>query len=122
MFRNRANAESLTSREHRATYGRSQGRKPDITIYRITEKEETCRGKREEACFVEAKHFSVTKNSKIGGYNIYKVAILCQGGINNIINSRGNTPGIKSFGGHICGKSTFLHFSAFSVLFLSQFS
>ncbi|PKY57194.1 hypothetical protein RhiirA4_478099 [Rhizophagus irregularis] len=28
-----ANAESLTSREHRAVYGRSQGRNPDITIY-----------------------------------------------------------------------------------------
>ncbi|RIA93947.1 hypothetical protein C1645_735133 [Glomus cerebriforme] len=96
-----ANTESLSSREHRATYGRSQGRKPDITIYRIMEKDES-RGKREETCFVEAKHFSVTKNSKIGGYNLYKVAILCQGGINNIISSRGNTPGIKSFGGHVC--------------------
>ncbi|PKY24708.1 hypothetical protein RhiirB3_472125 [Rhizophagus irregularis] len=32
-----ANAESLTSREHRAIYGRSQGRKPDITIYWLFE-------------------------------------------------------------------------------------
>jgi hypothetical protein len=37
LFRNRANAESLTSREHWATYGRSQGRKPDITLYWLFE-------------------------------------------------------------------------------------
>ncbi|RIB13188.1 hypothetical protein C2G38_1754810 [Gigaspora rosea] len=100
-----ANTESLSSREHRATYGRSKGRKPDITIYRVMkkdEKEETCKVEREETCFVEAKHLSVTRNSKIGGYNLYKVAILCQGGINRIIYSRGNTPKLKSFGGHIC--------------------
>ncbi|CAG8788036.1 17595_t:CDS:2, partial [Racocetra persica] len=100
-----ANTESLSSREHRATYGRSKGRKPDITIYRVMkkdEKKETCKVEREETCFVEAKHLSVTRNSKIGGYNLYKVAILCQGGINRIIYSRGNTPKLKSFGGHIC--------------------
>ncbi|CAG8683240.1 5240_t:CDS:10, partial [Funneliformis mosseae] len=92
-----ANTESLTSRSHRANYGRSQGRKPDIIVYRIVE-----RDKYEETCYVEAKNFSITRNSKIGGYNLYKVAILCQGGINNIISSRGNKPGVKSFGVHIC--------------------
>ncbi|CAB4388231.1 unnamed protein product [Rhizophagus irregularis] len=100
-----ANTESLSSREHRATYGRSKGRKPDITIYRVMkkdDKEETCKVEHEETCFVEAKHLSVTRNSKIGGYNRYKVAILCQGGINRIISSRGNIPKLKSFGGHIC--------------------
>jgi len=66
------------------------------------DKEETCKVEREEICFVEAKHLSVTRNSKIGGYNRYKVAILCQGGINRIISSRGNIPKLKSFGGHIC--------------------
>ncbi|CAG8623940.1 11862_t:CDS:10 [Funneliformis caledonium] len=98
-----ANTESLTSRSHRANYGRSQGRKPDIIVYRIVE-----RDKYEETCFVEAKNFSITRNSKIGGYNLYKVAILCQGGINNIISSRGNKPGAKSFGVHICGKRIYL--------------
>ncbi|CAG8491832.1 8038_t:CDS:2 [Funneliformis caledonium] len=100
-----ANTESLSSREHRATYGRSKGRKPDITIYRIMKKEEseeTYKDEREEACFIEVKHFSVTRNSKIGGYNLYKVTIFCQGGISRIISSRENTPELKSFGGHIC--------------------
>jgi len=43
------------------------------------EKEETYKVEREEACFVEAKHLTVMRNSKIGGYNRYKVDILCQG-------------------------------------------
>jgi hypothetical protein len=81
--------------------------------------EKTC--KCEEACFIKVKHFSVTKNSKISGYNLYKVAILYQEGVNNIINSFENISGIKSFGGHICGKSAFLHFFVFPVLFLSHF-
>ncbi|CAG8579769.1 25823_t:CDS:10 [Gigaspora rosea] len=76
-----ANTESLSLRKHQ---------------------EETCKVEREEACFVEAKHLSDTRNNKIGGYNLYKVAILCQGGINRIIYSRGNTPKLKSFGGYIC--------------------
>ena len=81
-------------------------------------KEETCKVEREETCFVEAKHLSVTRNSKIGGFNRYKVAILCQGGINKIISSRGNIPKLKSFGGHICGKSTFYTFFEFPVFLI----
>ncbi|PKC10468.1 hypothetical protein RhiirA5_414340 [Rhizophagus irregularis] len=40
---------------------------------------EECKVECEETCFVEVKHFSITRNSKIGGYNLFKVAILCQG-------------------------------------------
>lgn len=78
---NRANTESLSSREHWETYERPKGRKPDITIYRIMKKgvSEECKVECEEQCFVEVKHFSITRNSKIGGYNLFKVAILCQG-------------------------------------------
>ena len=72
-------------------------KKKQTTIYRIIEK-----GKREESCFIEAKPFSVTRTSKVGGYNLYKVAIFCQGGINNKIES-----GVQTFGGHICGKFSF---------------
>jgi len=92
-----ANSQSLSSKEQRATYGRSQGKKTDMTVFRIVEK-----GVREETCYVEAKSFSVTRKSKIGGYNLYKVAIFCQGGINNVISSRGNKRGTQTFGGHIC--------------------
>ncbi|GBC51080.1 uncharacterized protein OCT59_022451 [Rhizophagus irregularis] len=35
-----ANSESLSSKDYRSTYGRSQGKKPDPTIYRIIEKGE----------------------------------------------------------------------------------
>ncbi|CAG8696059.1 16169_t:CDS:10, partial [Funneliformis caledonium] len=48
-----------------------------------------------------AKPFSVTRTSKVGGYNLYKVAIFCQGGINNILLCE-NEPGVQTFGGHIC--------------------
>ncbi|RGB23292.1 hypothetical protein C1646_677219 [Rhizophagus diaphanus] len=91
-----ANSQSLTSKDYRSTYGRSQGKKTDLTIYRIMEK-----GEREEFCFVEAKRFSVTRISKVGGYNLYKVAIFCQGGVNNRLLLE-NKSGTQSFGGHIC--------------------
>ncbi|CAB4428948.1 unnamed protein product [Rhizophagus irregularis] len=45
--------------------------------------------------------FSVTRTSKVGGYNLYKVAIFCQDGINNILLCE-NEPGVQTFGGHIC--------------------
>ncbi|CAG8635075.1 1559_t:CDS:2, partial [Rhizophagus irregularis] len=78
-----ANSESLSSKDYRSTYGRSQGKKPDPTIYRIIEKGE------------------FTRTSKVGGYNLYKVAIFCQDGINNILLCE-NEPGVQTFGGHIC--------------------
>ncbi|PKC10505.1 hypothetical protein RhiirA5_374603 [Rhizophagus irregularis] len=91
-----ANGESLSSKYHRATYGRNKGKKPDMVLYRIIEN-----GEREESCFIEAKHFSITRNSNIGGYNMYKVAIFCQGGLNKMMSSYGGDTG-ASFGGHIC--------------------
>ncbi|POG76766.1 hypothetical protein GLOIN_2v1837963, partial [Rhizophagus irregularis DAOM 181602=DAOM 197198] len=91
-----ANDESLSSKYHRATYGRNKGKKPDMVLYRIIEN-----GEREESCFIEAKHFSITRNSNIGGYNMYKVAIFCQGGLNKMMSSYGGDTG-ASFGGHIC--------------------
>jgi len=91
-----ANSESSSSKDYRSTYGRSQGKKTDLTIYRIVEK-----GEHEESCFIEAKPFSVTRTSKIGGCNLYKVAVFCQGGINNIL-LRENEQGVQTFGGHIC--------------------
>ncbi|CAG8813866.1 12840_t:CDS:2, partial [Gigaspora rosea] len=118
-----ANTESLSSREHQAIYGRSKGRKPDITIYRVMKKdkkEETCKVECEETCFVEAKHLSVTRNSKIGGCNLYKVAILCQGGINRIIYSRGNIPKLKSFGEHICEYDGIYQYFQLSKIKLAQ--
>ncbi|CAG8643684.1 7138_t:CDS:2, partial [Paraglomus occultum] len=92
-----ANGQSLSSKEHRMIYGRTQGKKPDMVVCRIIEK-----GEHEESCFIEAKHFSITRNSNNGGYNLYKVAILCQGGINKIISSRGTETGTKTFGAHVC--------------------
>ncbi|CAG8593354.1 8239_t:CDS:10 [Acaulospora morrowiae] len=89
-----ANSESLSSKDYRSTHGRSQ-EKIDITIYRIIEK-----GKCEESCFVEARPFSITRTSKIEGYNLYKVAVFCQGAINNIL-LRENVPRVQTFGGHI---------------------
>ncbi|CAG8591689.1 21150_t:CDS:2 [Cetraspora pellucida] len=67
-----ANIKSLSSRNHRSSYGRTQGRRPDATLYRIMDD-----GDLEEECFVE-------------------------GGINNIISLRGNDPEVKSFSGHFC--------------------
>jgi len=98
----RANGQSQSSKEHRITYGRAQGKKPDMVVCRIIEK-----GEHEESCFVEAKHFSITRHSNIGGYNLYKVAVLCQGSINKIILSSENESKTKSFGAHVCGMSTF---------------
>lgn len=110
----RANGQSQSSKEHRMTYGRTQGKKPDTVVCRIVQK-----GEHEESCFVEAKHFSITRNSNIGGYNLYKVAILCQGGI-NMISSSGNEFNAKTFGAHVCGMPTF--FSSFLALhFLTIF-
>ncbi|CAG8555424.1 10637_t:CDS:10 [Funneliformis caledonium] len=101
VARSLANGQSPSSKEHRMTYGRPQGKKPDMVICRILEK-----GEREESCFVEAKHFSISRNSDIGGYDIYKIAILCQGGINKMMSLRENKSG-QAFGAHICGG--FLH-------------
>ena len=50
--------------------------------------------------------FSVTRTSKVGGYNLYKVVIFCQGGINNILLCE-NESGVQTFGGHICGTFSF---------------
>jgi hypothetical protein len=89
------------------TYGRTQGKRLDMMICRIFEK-----GEHEESCFVEAKHFSISRNNEICGYNVYKTAILCQGGINKTMLSRGIKSGVQTFGAHICGM--FIHsFSLF---------
>ncbi|CAG8669912.1 9959_t:CDS:10, partial [Funneliformis mosseae] len=88
-----ANSQSESSKEHRAFYGRSQGKRSDMTLYRIVEKNE-----REETCFIEAKPFTTKRKSKVGGYNLYKVGIFCQGGINKLISIHGNKLGTKTFG------------------------
>src|SRR4051812_37984744 len=95
-------------------YGRTRGKNPDMVVCRIIEKDE-----HEESCFVEAKHFSITRNSNTGGYNLYKVAILCQGGINKIISSRGNESETKTFGAHVCGMLPF--FQLFGTSFFNNF-
>ncbi|RIA98416.1 hypothetical protein C1645_812661 [Glomus cerebriforme] len=57
-------------------------------------------GEREESCFIEVKDFS--RNSNVGGYNMYKVAIFCQESVNKMISTCEDTG--ASFGGHICVK------------------
>ena len=47
FFPIRANSQSLSSKEYRMIYGRTQGKRPDVMICRILEK-----GEHEEACFV----------------------------------------------------------------------
>uniref|UniRef100_U9UCS3 Uncharacterized protein n=1 Tax=Rhizophagus irregularis (strain DAOM 181602 / DAOM 197198 / MUCL 43194) TaxID=747089 RepID=U9UCS3_RHIID len=44
-----------------------------MVVCQIIEKD-----KHKESCFIEVKHFSITRSSNIWGYNLYKVAILYQ--------------------------------------------
>ncbi|CAG8617663.1 11790_t:CDS:2, partial [Diversispora eburnea] len=55
------------------------------------------KGERKESCFVEAKSFSVIRTSKVGRYNLYKVAIFYQGDINNALLYE-NKSGVQIFG------------------------
>ncbi len=92
------------------TYGRTQRKKPDMVVCQIIEK-----GEYEESYFIEAEHFLIIRNSNIGGYNLYKVAILCQEGMNKIASSCGNEFRTKSFDAHV---TIFLALHFFLTIFI----
>ncbi|PKY56048.1 hypothetical protein RhiirA4_549050 [Rhizophagus irregularis] len=93
-----ANGQSPSSKEHRMTYGRTQG-KNQIWLFVELLKKSSMKDHVLLRRNIFQSQETTVKNDR--GYNLYKVAILCQGGMNKIASSRGNEFGTKSFGAHV---------------------